>query len=164
MRVLLDECLPRQLKRDLPGHEARTVPECGWAGVKNGDLLGRASRQFDVLLTVDRNLEYQQNLALFEIAVVAMRAGSNDIDDLRPLMPQVLAVLPEVRPGTITMWMNQTTACDGRRLPTVRLTGSRFSGGSLIGAERLRRPPTTSGRGRDLLNGASCARPSANIG
>ncbi|MFN0179636.1 MAG: DUF5615 family PIN-like protein [Gemmatimonadales bacterium] len=103
MRVLLDECLPRQLKRDLPGHEARTVPECGWAGVKNGELLSRATEQFDVFLTVDRNLEYQQNLALFEIAVVAIRAVSNDIDDLRPMMPQVLAVLSGIKPGTITI-------------------------------------------------------------
>jgi hypothetical protein len=103
VRVLLDECLPRQLKRDLPGHEARTVPECGWAGVKNGELLSWATGQFDVFLTVDRNLEYQQNLALFEIAVVAIRAVSNDIDDLRPLMPRVVAVLPGVRPGTITI-------------------------------------------------------------
>jgi hypothetical protein len=102
VRVLLDECLPRQLKRDLPGHEARTVPECGWAGIENGELLSRASGQFDVFLTVDRNLEYQQNLELYEIAVVAVRAVSNDIDDLRPLMTQVLAVLVAVKPGTIT--------------------------------------------------------------
>lgn len=103
MRVLLDECLPRQLKRDLPGHEARTVPECGWAGIKNGELLSRATKQFEVFLTVDRNLEYQQNLGRFDIAVVAIRAVSNDVDDLRPLMPQVLAVLPGVKPGTITV-------------------------------------------------------------
>ena len=103
MRVLLDECLPRQLKRDLPGHEARTVPECGWAGVKNGELLSRATKQFEVFLTVDRNLEHQQNLGRFDIAVVAIRAVSSDVDDLRPLMPQVLAVLAGVKPGTITI-------------------------------------------------------------
>ena len=56
MRILLDECLPKRLTRDLTSHDARTVPEMGWAGKKNGDLLAVASRQFDVFLTVDRNL------------------------------------------------------------------------------------------------------------
>jgi predicted nuclease of predicted toxin-antitoxin system len=61
MRVLLDECVPRALRDELPGHEVRTVAEYGWAGVKNGELLRLAANSFDVLLTVDRNLEYQQN-------------------------------------------------------------------------------------------------------
>ncbi len=103
MRVLLDECLPRRLKRELPGHDIKTVAECGWAGVKNGQLLGRAVGQFDVFLTVDRHLAFQQNLATFAIAVVAIRAVSNDLDDLRPLLPELLLVLPTVSPGTITM-------------------------------------------------------------
>jgi hypothetical protein len=60
MRVLLDECVPRALRKELPGHEVKTVAEAGWAGVKNGELLELAARQFDVFLTVDRNLEYQQ--------------------------------------------------------------------------------------------------------
>lgn len=63
MRALLDECLPRQLKRDLPGHEARTVPECGWAGVENDELRSRTTDEFEVLPTADRNLEYQQVVA-----------------------------------------------------------------------------------------------------
>ena len=103
MRVLLDECLPRRLKGELAGHDAKTVPECGWAGVKNGQLLGRAVGQFDVFLTVDRNLAFQQNLAAYAIAVVAMHSVSNDLDDLRPLLPDLLAVLPTVKPGTITI-------------------------------------------------------------
>ena len=102
MRVLLDECLPRRLKRELPGTEARTVPECGWAGLTNGELLAKAVGQFDVFLTVDRHLATQQNLSAFGIAVVAMRAQSNDLDDLRPLLPEVLAVLPAAKPGTVT--------------------------------------------------------------
>ena len=60
MRILLDECLPKRLKRDLTGHTARTVPEMGWAGKENGELLALATGQFDVFLTVDRNLSFQQ--------------------------------------------------------------------------------------------------------
>ena len=103
MRVLLDECLPRRLKHELPGTEAKTVPDCGWAGVKNGELLARAVGQFDVFLTVDRHLASQQNIRALAIAVIAMRAISNDLDDLRPLLPQVLALLSRVKPGTVTI-------------------------------------------------------------
>jgi hypothetical protein len=103
VRVLLDECLPRQLKPLLPGLTVQTVPECGWAGVQNGELLARAVGQFEVFLTVDRNLPYQQNLEAFPIAVVALRAFSNDIDDLRPLVPELVARLPGLQPGTITV-------------------------------------------------------------
>src|SRR5205823_9637384 len=63
MRVLLDECVPRGLRTELPGHEVKTVAEAGWAGVKNGALLQLAANHFDVLLTVDRNLEYQQSFS-----------------------------------------------------------------------------------------------------
>ena len=59
MRVLLDECVPRALRDDIPGHEVRTVAEAGWAGVKNGELLRLAAGQFDLLLTVDRSVEHQ---------------------------------------------------------------------------------------------------------
>lgn len=63
MRVLFDECVPRALRTELPGHEVKTVAEAGWAGAKNGTLLQLATKDFDVLLTVDRNLEYQQNFS-----------------------------------------------------------------------------------------------------
>jgi predicted nuclease of predicted toxin-antitoxin system len=89
VRVLLDECLPRRLKRELPGHDVRTAPEMGWASKRNGELLQLAQREFDVFLTVDRNLQHQQNLASFEIAVVVLVASSNRFDDLRPLMNTV---------------------------------------------------------------------------
>lgn len=62
MRVLLDECLPRQLKWQLPGHDVATVPERGWAGTKNGELLRLAAAEFDVFVTVDQNLRFQRNL------------------------------------------------------------------------------------------------------
>ena len=102
MRVLLDECVPRALRHELPGHDVKTVAEAGWAGVKNGELLQRAPAQFDVLLTVDRNFEYQQNFAGLALAVTVVHAPSNDIAVLRPLMPAVLAAIPECKPGTVT--------------------------------------------------------------
>ena len=101
MRVLLDECLPKKLKRSLAGHEVKTVPECGWAGCKNGHLLGLAQEHFDVFLTVDRNLSFQQSLERYDIAVVVLVAASNAIEVLEPLMPSVIQVLPSLRPGVI---------------------------------------------------------------
>jgi hypothetical protein len=101
MRVLLDECLPRKLKNDLPRHDARTVPEMGWAGKKNGELLQLATQQFDVFLTINRNLDYQQNITLVRIGIIALVARSNRLNDLQPLMPKVLAILPRVQPGQI---------------------------------------------------------------
>jgi Domain of unknown function (DUF5615) len=102
MRVLLDECVPRALRKELPGHEVKTVAEAGWAGVKNGELLQLAAGQFDVLLTIDRNLEYQQNFAGLALAVIVAHASSNDIAVLRPLMTAVLAAIPKTKPGTAT--------------------------------------------------------------
>ena len=99
MRVLLDECLPRRLKRDLVGHEARTAPEMGWASKRNGELLHLAEREFDVFLTVDRELQHQQNLPTFRIGIVVMLARTNTLLDLRPLIPEVLQALPRVKPG-----------------------------------------------------------------
>ena len=102
MRVLLDECVPRGLRAELPGHEVKTVAEAGWAGVKNGALLQLAATQFDVLLTVDRRLEYQQNFSGLTIAVIVVEAPSNDIAVLRPLMSAVREALPNAKPGTVT--------------------------------------------------------------
>ena len=72
MRVLLDECVPRALRNEIPGHEVKTVAEVGWAGVKNGELLELAVQEFDLLLTVDRNLEYQQSFAGLTLAVIVV--------------------------------------------------------------------------------------------
>ena len=101
MRLLLDECVPKRLKRELRGHEATTVQDMGWAGIKNGELLKLADTQFDALLTVDQGIEYQQNLSGLNISVVIMMALSNDADDLRPLLPAVEEVLNVLRPGKI---------------------------------------------------------------
>jgi hypothetical protein len=102
MRVLLDECVPRALRKELPGHEVTTVAEAGWAGVNNGELLQRAAALFDVFITIDRNLEYQQNFADIALAVIVVHAPSNDVSVLRPLMPAVLAAISEAKPAMLT--------------------------------------------------------------
>ena len=101
MRVPLDECFPRGLRKELPGHQVKTVGEAGWAGVKNGALLERAVGQFDVLLTVDRNMEYQQNFFGVELAVIIVDAPSNDIDVLRPFTPAIRESLRSITLGTV---------------------------------------------------------------
>ncbi len=103
MRVLLDECLPKRLKRELVGHDARTAPEMGWASKRNGELLALAVGVFDVFLTADRNLSYQQDVSAFNIAVIVLVAQSNRIDDLRPLAPRVLEVLATAKRGAVTI-------------------------------------------------------------
>jgi hypothetical protein len=99
VRLLLDECIDRRLAKDLAGHEVRTVPQMGWAGIKNGALLARAEEEFDVFVTVDRNLSFQQNLPKFDIAVLVLHAPSNRLADLRPLAPKILSILPTLTKG-----------------------------------------------------------------
>jgi hypothetical protein len=101
MRLLLDECVPKRLKRELLGHKARTVQEMGWAGIKNGALLRLANGQFDALLTVDQGIEFQQSLLGLSISLVVMLAASNDVDDLIPLLPSVEVALATLGPGEI---------------------------------------------------------------
>ena len=103
MRVLLDECLPRRLKRELVDHAVRTAPEMGWASKSNGELLELASSEFDVFLTSDRNLSHQQNLSAFDIAVIVLVAASNRFDDLRPLTPRILEALPITKRRAVTI-------------------------------------------------------------
>jgi predicted nuclease of predicted toxin-antitoxin system len=103
MKVLLDECVTRYLKRDFTGHEVFTIEEAGFKGLKNGRLLQAASRQYDVLVTVDQNLQYQQNLKTFTIAVVVMKAKRSTYPMLKPLIPHVLAALEELKPGEIAI-------------------------------------------------------------
>ena len=103
MRVLLDECLPRRLKRELVGHDVKTAPEMGWASKRNGELLALAVDLFDVFITADRNLSYQQDLSSFDIAIVVLVARSNRFDDLQPLVPRTLEVLPSAQRGMATV-------------------------------------------------------------
>ena len=102
MRVLLDECVDRRLVADIQGHDVKTVPEAGWAAVKNGDLLSRAQHEFDALVTTDRNLPFQQDLSRFSIAVIVLRAQSNRVTELRRLIPELLAALPVAKRGAVT--------------------------------------------------------------
>jgi predicted nuclease of predicted toxin-antitoxin system len=100
MKLLLDECLPRKLKNHLPEHECSTVPEQGWAGKKNGELLLLAANSgFDVFLTLDRGVQYEQNLKGCEIAVVLISAKSSRLADLLPRIPAILTALRSVRVG-----------------------------------------------------------------
>lgn len=103
MRILLDECLPARLRRDLPGHNVTTVPQAGWASIKNGLLLWHiaASGKFDVFLTMDKNLPHQQRIRDLPFAVVVLRARSNRFEDTHPLMPEVARRLAELRPGQL---------------------------------------------------------------
>src|ERR1051325_7373955 len=99
MKILLDECVDRRFANELPGHVVKTVPQMGWATIKNGELLVLAQKEFDVFLTVDRNLSFQQNLPKFNIAVLVLQARSNRLADLKPLAPKVLSILPSLTKG-----------------------------------------------------------------
>lgn len=99
MRILLDECVDRRLARDIIGHEVKTAAQMGWAGKSNGDLLTLAEAKFDVFVTTDRNLFFQQNLARFRIAVLILTARSNRLEDLQPLVPELLKTLPFAKIG-----------------------------------------------------------------
>jgi hypothetical protein len=102
MKVLLDDCIPRKVKNSLPGHDCRTVPEAGLAGQKNGALLSLAeSDGFEVFLTMDKGLEYQQNLAGRAIAIIIFRAQSNRLTDLLPHLPACITILRSIRPGQV---------------------------------------------------------------
>jgi len=90
MRILLDENMDRRLKRDFdPEHQIMTVPECGWAGKKNGELLSLTEKEFDVFITMDQGIEYQQNLSQFDIGIIFIKAFSNRRVDVMPLMVKV---------------------------------------------------------------------------
>jgi predicted nuclease of predicted toxin-antitoxin system len=103
MKILLDECVDWRLSRDLLEHEVKTARQMGWATAKNGELLALASEAFDVFVTVDRKLPSQQNLNVIAIAVVVLRARINRLADLRPLVPSLLAVLPQAKRGEATV-------------------------------------------------------------
>jgi len=103
MRVLIDECAPRALKRLLVdrGHDCSTVQEAGWSGKHNGELLNLAETAFDVLVTVDTNLRYQQNLAGRKIAIVVLQSSSNRLDHLRQYFPACVRAIEKIKPGEI---------------------------------------------------------------
>ncbi|MBW3635749.1 MAG: DUF5615 family PIN-like protein [Armatimonadetes bacterium] len=101
MRVLLDECLPRKLKREFVNCAVSTVAEMGWAGKKNGELMKAAHGHFDAFVTADQNLQYQQNLAYADVRVVVLVAINNRIETLAPLMPLVIEALQSIAAGQV---------------------------------------------------------------
>jgi hypothetical protein len=103
VRILLDECIDRRFAAELVGHDVSTVPQMGWAGLKNGDLLRSAQAAFDVFVTVDRSLAAQQDVSIYNLAVVVMRCPSNRLVDLRPLAAGVLAALATAGKGQATV-------------------------------------------------------------
>lgn len=102
MRILLDECVDRQLRNYLPGHESQTARYAGFGGLENGELLDAAeAAKFDVLLTVDRGFEYQQNLTHRNIAIIIFCGKSVLLEDLTPLMETCLDYLKSIQPGQV---------------------------------------------------------------
>jgi hypothetical protein len=102
MRVLLDECIPRKLKNEIPDHDCQTVPEAGLAGLKNGLLLSRAeAARFDLFLTLDKGVQYQQNLRGRSIAILIVRARSNRLVDLLPHLEICRSIMRSIQPGEV---------------------------------------------------------------
>jgi len=102
VKVLVDECVDWRLSRELVGHEAKTAHQMGWSTIKNGELLAMAAKEFDVFVTVDRNLSFQQNIPAFAIAVIVLRAPSNRLVDLQSLVADLLASIPTAKRGAVT--------------------------------------------------------------
>lgn len=103
MRLLLDECVPARLRQALPSHQVSTVVQEGWSGVKNGKLLTLASSAFDALVTVDKNLPYQQNMSSLPVAVLVLDAPSNELSQLLTLVPALEDALASLQPGKLML-------------------------------------------------------------
>ncbi|MBC7770740.1 MAG: DUF5615 family PIN-like protein [Phycisphaerales bacterium] len=102
MNVFLDECIDWRLARHLTGQDVKTAREMGWTTIKNGELLRLVAAQFDVFVTVDRNLSFQQNIPTYSVAVVVLRARSNRLKDLLPLVPELLSAIASAPKGAVT--------------------------------------------------------------
>lgn len=100
-KILLDECIPRPLARYLPGHYVRTASQMGWASIVNGELIELAEADFEVFITVDKGILYQQNLRSTILGFILLRAYSNRLEDLLPLVPDLLAKLVTIKAGDI---------------------------------------------------------------
>jgi predicted nuclease of predicted toxin-antitoxin system len=102
VNILLDECVPARFGRLLVEHSVITVPRRGWAGIKNGDLLALAEKEFDAFITVDRKISTQQDLTKFKIAVLLLGARTNRLEDIRPLVSQLLKAVGHAAAGALT--------------------------------------------------------------
>lgn len=103
MKLLLDECVPQRLRDDFPDHEAYTAEAAGLLGVKNGALLHAAAAQFDVLITVDQKMRFQQNLPKFDLALIILIAKPCRYPQLKLLAPKVLEVLEQIKAGEVVV-------------------------------------------------------------
>lgn len=102
MLILIDESLPRQLRIALSGHDARTVAQMGWRGTRNGDLLRRAeAASFEALITADRGLEFQQNVARLGFGVIVLMVPTTDPEDVLALVPSIEQALGCITPGRV---------------------------------------------------------------
>src|SRR5882672_751459 len=101
MRVLLDECVNPRVAEAFPNHEVQTVKSMGWAGITNGKLMTLAQHRFDVLVTVDQNLEHQQNLAKLSFGVVVVAVPDNNIKYFRPIFSKLLKAIESIDPGQV---------------------------------------------------------------
>jgi hypothetical protein len=103
MKVFLDGCVDWRLSRELVDHEVRAARDLGWTSIRNGELLALASQEFDVFVTVDRNLSFQQNVTALTIAVIVLHAPTNRLADLKPLVPLLLAAIVSSPRGVVTV-------------------------------------------------------------
>jgi predicted nuclease of predicted toxin-antitoxin system len=101
MKILLDHCTPATLRRHLASHEVKTARQMNWNGLDNGDLLREAQQQFDVMISTDSNIKYQQNLINYEIGLIVLRGRTNALPSLMELLPELLELLPTVQPGEV---------------------------------------------------------------
>ncbi len=101
MRILFDQNMSKKLRRDLSPHQVSLAKELGWERLNNGDLLSQAQAEFDAMLTMDANIYHQQNVALYDIAVIVIRAYDNDYGSVLPVLPEVMELLERVKPGEI---------------------------------------------------------------
>jgi len=101
VRILLDECVDWRLSRHIVGHDVRSARQMGWTAVKNGELLALASEHFEVFVTVDQNLSFQQNVRALRIAVIVLHGRTNRLGDLLTLVPNLLLAIDSARPGIV---------------------------------------------------------------
>ncbi len=118
MKILLDECIDRKLAKEFVGHDVKTVPQMGWASIKDSQLLSLAEMEFDAFVTVDQNIPFEQNLGKFSLAVIILRSFSNRLTDLKPLVPELIAVLNEAVQGQATVVGKRST--DGEASKSIR--------------------------------------------
>jgi len=101
MRIILDECLPRRLLRDLPNDQVTTVPRQGWAGITYGALLARIASDFDVFITMDSNIVHQQNLDGLRVCLIVLHGPNSRYETLQPLLPAIRSAIADAQPGSV---------------------------------------------------------------